>query len=132
MAAPNKIENCKYMGGIDKCDQCHKDYALPDDASKTCVKVATPIANCEYYEEAARCAICSKGFRWDNPNKVCAEETTFIGCTNKTGTLCEECRFLQGWWATDYELAKGNICTYASNWLQSQILLILWAFLIAN
>ena len=106
-AVTTKIANCLSYETAIKCASCHGGYFL-DTAGLTCTKTDT-IPNCDIYGMlGTTCGICKSGFRPAEDSKTCVAETALIGCTNRTGSICEKCRYKEDfYYATDYSVAAG-------------------------
>ena len=117
VAVTTKIANCLFYENVTQCSLCTTGYFV--DANKVaCTKVAVEIPNCDIYMNlgTTKCAICMKGYRTDTNNLTCVAETTLIGCDERTGTFCNECR--EFFWATNYSTAGGQTCEYSSSLLK--------------
>ena len=113
-----KVENCAiYTNGV--CGLCKGEFNIVAGA---CVKAAA-IANCTIYGVVGQCARCGKGFRLASDVKSCIADV-WNGCTSVT-VPCPSCDYAQGYWATDYDLAKGNICTYTAKTLSAAAVITL-------
>ena len=109
--ASSTVGNCELYSSATTCLQCKKGTFF-NSTTSNCTAVTSAIANCDYYQTASNCAVCSMNYK-RNSASSCEQETTNIGCTESSG-VCLSCRTGDGWWATDFELTKGNICTFNS------------------
>lgn len=107
-----KVENgAHYTDGI--LDACKKGYYR--DSVTSCVK-ATEIKDCagSYFKSGSDilCGKCNKGFVPNTDGKSCITDVK-NGCINTT-VPCTQCNVGYGYWAVDFDLAKGSICEWSA------------------
>jgi hypothetical protein len=107
-----KIENgAAYEDGI--LTGCKKGYY--QDSLISCVK-ATEIKDCagSYYKSGSDilCSKCNKGFVPNTDGKSCIADVK-NGCFDTT-VPCTMCNVGRGYWAVDFDLAKGSICEWSA------------------